>query len=95
MTPELKFALPDIQRYRHAFGLFADVGAVRLEDPSYTVTQSARTQCGRGRLLRDLRSPAGTGPADQGAVAHTVGSDQGAQSYNRSTKALLQAGFTF
>jgi hemolysin activation/secretion protein len=97
VTPELKFALPDIQRYRHAFGLFADVGAVRLEDPSYTVTQNARTQLsaiGAGYYATYEVLP-GQVLLIKAQVAHTVGSDQGAQSYNRSTKALLQAGFTF
>jgi hemolysin activation/secretion protein len=97
VTPELKFALADIQRYRHSFGIFADIGAVRLEDPSYTITQKGVTQLsavGAGYYATYEVLP-GQVLLIKAQVAHTVGSDVGAQSYDRETKALLQAGFTF
>jgi hemolysin activation/secretion protein len=97
VTPELKYALPDIRNYHHAIGLFTDVAAGWIENPSYTVTQSGYTQLndvglgyyatyeylpGRVLLLKAL-------------VAQTYGSNNGAQSYDRRTKGLVQIGSTF
>jgi hemolysin activation/secretion protein len=97
VTPELKYALPDIRNYHHAIGLFTDVAAGWIENPSYTVTQKGYTQLndvglgyyatyeylpGRVLLLKAL-------------VAQTYGSNDGAQSYDRNTKGMVQIGSTF
>ena len=97
VTPELKYALPDIRNYHHAIGVFTDVAAGWIENPSYTVTQNGYTQLndvglgyyatyeylpGRVLLLKAL-------------VAQTYGSNDGAQSYDRRTKGLVQIGSTF
>jgi len=97
ITPELKYALPDVLRYRHAVGVFTDVGAVWLANGSYTTTQKSYTQLndvglgyygsyeylpGRFLLLR-------------AQVAQTYGSDTGAQIYDKRTKGLVQIGLTY
>lgn len=95
--PELKFALPDALRYSHSVGLFADTGAVWIEDASYTTTQKERTRLsdvGIGYYGTLEYSP-GRSLLLKAQVVRTVGSDGGAQSYNKRTKGLIQAGFTF
>jgi hemolysin activation/secretion protein len=96
-TPELKYALPDIQRYRHSVGLFTDVGAVWLENPSFTTLQKSYTQLndiGLGYYASYEYSPARL-LLLKAEVAHSYGSNDGAQSYDRGTKALVQLGVTF
>ncbi len=43
VTPELKYALPDMNGYHHSLGLFTDLGAIWIENHSYTVLQNAFT----------------------------------------------------
>lgn len=96
-TPELKYALPDIRNYHHSIGVFTDVGAAWIENATYTTLQKAYTQLndvgigyyatyeylpGRNLLLKAM-------------VAHSYGSNDGAQSYDRGTKGLVQIGGTF
>lgn len=97
VTPELKYALPDIYGWQHAVSAFADVGGVALENGAYTTTQP------------DYVSVADIGLGYYGAyeymsgrmlllkayLAHTVGADADTQSYDRGTVGLVQAGFTF
>jgi hemolysin activation/secretion protein len=97
VTPELKYALPDIYLYRHSIGLFTDVGAAWLENGSYTTTQKSYTQLndvGLGYYATYEYSPARFFLL-KAQVAHTYGSDVGAPTYNQWTKGLLQVGLTF
>jgi hemolysin activation/secretion protein len=97
VTPELKYALPDIGSYRHSIGAFLDVGAVWLENAAFTTTQKSHTQLSDGGLgyyatyeyspKRFLLLKA--------LAAQTIGSSDGAQSYDRGTKGLVQIGVTF
>ncbi|ATQ68838.1 ShlB/FhaC/HecB family hemolysin secretion/activation protein [Methylosinus trichosporium OB3b] len=97
VTPELKYALPIIERYRHSIGVFTDIGAAWLEDGSYTVSQRSYTQIaavGAGYSAtyeysdkRFLLLKA--------EVAHSYGGNHGAAAYDRHTKGLVQIGFTF
>ena len=96
-TPELKYALPDVQHYRHSVGLFTDVGAVWLENPAFTTLQRGYTQLnavGLGYYASYEYSPARL-LLLKAQVAHSYGSNDGAQSYDRGTKALVQLGLTF
>jgi hemolysin activation/secretion protein len=96
-TPELKYALPGIQHYSHSVGLFTDVGAVWLENPAFTTLQKGHTQLnavGLGYYASYEYSPA-RALLLKAQVAHTYGSNDGAQSYDRGTKALMQVGVTF
>jgi hemolysin activation/secretion protein len=97
VTPELKFALPDIRNYRHSLGVFTDVGGVWLENASFTVLQKPYTQLnavGLGYYATYDYSPARQ-LLLKAQVAHSYGSNDGAQSYDRGTKGLLQVGLTF
>jgi hemolysin activation/secretion protein len=97
VTPELKYALPDIQNYRHSIGVFTDVGAVWLENPSFTTLQKGYTQLnavGVGYYASYEYSPARL-LLLKAQVAHSYGSNDGAQSYDRGTKGLVQIGLTF
>jgi hemolysin activation/secretion protein len=97
VTPELKYALPDIQRYSHSIGVFTDVGAVWLENSSFTVLQKGYTQLnavGLGYYASYEYSPARL-LLLKAQVAHSYGSNDGAQSYDRGTKGLVQVGLTF
>ena len=100
VTPELKYALPAIPGvygYGHAIGVFTDVGAAWLENASYTTTQKSYTQLndiGLGYYATYEYSP-GRSLLLKAQVAHTYGSDNGAQIYNQHTKGLLQLGLTF
>jgi hemolysin activation/secretion protein len=100
VTPELKYALPDIYAYRHAVGLFTDVGAAWLENGSYTVTQNSYTPLNDVGL--SYRATYEYMPARflmvNAYVAHTYGSDDSMpliKSYDRHTKGLVQVGFSF
>lgn len=97
VTPELKYALPDIYGYRHAIGVFTDVGAVWLENGAYTTTQKSYTQLndvGLGYYGTYEYSPARF-LLLKAMVAHTYGSESVAQLYNQGTKGLVQIGLTF
>lgn len=97
VTPELKYALPEFLGYRHAVGVFTDVGGVQLENPQFTVTQKAFSQ------LNDVGAAyyatydylPGRSVLLKAQVAHTYTSVTGAEFYNKGTKGLLQVGFTF
>ncbi|ACK51587.1 Polypeptide-transport-associated domain protein ShlB-type [Methylocella silvestris BL2] len=97
VTPELKYALPDIYGYRHAVGLFTDVGAAWLENGSYTLAQKSYTQLNDFGLSYNATYEYSPGRflLAKALVAHTYGSDFGAKSYDRTTKGLVQVGFTF
>ncbi len=97
VTPELKYALPDIYNYRHSIGLFTDVGAAWLENASYTTTQKGFTQLndiGLGYYATYEYSPKRS-LLLKAQVAHTFGSNYGARSYDQGTKGLIQIGLTF
>lgn len=100
VTPELKYALPGIPGvygYGHAVGVFTDVGAAWLENSSYTTTQKSYTQLndiGLGYYATYEYSP-GRSLLLKAMVAHTYGSDNGAQIYDQRTKGLVQLGLTF
>jgi hemolysin activation/secretion protein len=97
VTPELKYALPDVDRYRHSISAFTDVGGVWLANSDYTTTQKPFTQLndvGLGYYATYEYLP-GRFLLLKAHVAHTYGSDGGAQTYNRGTKGLLQIGGTF
>ncbi|WP_036263055.1 ShlB/FhaC/HecB family hemolysin secretion/activation protein [Methylocapsa aurea] len=97
VTPELKYALPDIYLYRHSIGLFTDVGAAWLENGSYTTTQKSYTQLNDFGLgyYATYEYSAARFFLLKAQVAHTYGSDVGAPTYNQWTKGLLQVGLTF
>jgi hemolysin activation/secretion protein len=97
VTPELKYALPDISRYRHSVGLFTDVGTVWLENAAFTTLQKPSTELnavGLGYYASYEYSPARL-LLLKAQVAHSYGSNDGAQSYDRGTKGLVQIGLTF
>lgn len=97
VTPELKYALPSFKGYNHSLGVFTDIGAVWIANPSYTTTQRAYTQLndvGIGYYATYEYSP-GRQLLLKAQVAHSYGGNGGARSYDRRTKALLQVGFTF
>lgn len=97
VTPELKYALPQIENYRHALGVFTDIGAVWLENGSYTTTQRSYTgvnDVGVGYYATyDIGG--GSQLVLKAQAAHTYGTNSGATAYDRHTKGLLQVGFTF
>ncbi|WP_244544212.1 MULTISPECIES: ShlB/FhaC/HecB family hemolysin secretion/activation protein [unclassified Beijerinckia] len=97
ITPELKYALPGFNGYSHALGLFTDVGAVWIANPSYTTTQRAYTRLndvGIGYYATYEYSP-GRQLLLKAQAAHSYGGSGGALSYDKRTKVLLQVGFTF
>ncbi len=97
LTPELKYALPGFGSYSHSVGLFTDVGEIWIADPSYTTTQKPHTQLsdvGLGYYATYEYSP-GRVLLLKAQVAQTYGSNDGAQTYDKRTKGLLQVGFTF
>lgn len=97
ITPELKYALPDAFGIKHSVGVFTDLGGAWIEDASYTVAQQPFTRLqdvGLGYYLTYEYSP-GRMLVGKAQLAHTFGSDDGAQSYDRGTKALFQVGVTF
>jgi hemolysin activation/secretion protein len=97
VTPELKYALPDIYAWRHSIGLFTDVGAVQIANPDYTTTQrplTALNDVGLG-YYGTYEYSAGRFLLLKAMVAHSYGNVDGAQTYNEGTKGLVQIGFTF
>lgn len=97
VTPELKYALPTIDRYRHSFGVFTDIGAAWLEDGSYTTTQRSYTQIadiGAGYAATYEYSN-GRFLLLKAQAAHSYGTNHGASAYDRHTKGIVQIGFTF
>src|SRR5262249_51238479 len=97
LQPELRYALPDIGRYRHSVGAFTDVGAVWLADASYTTVQKARTQLNDAGLAyyASYEYSPGRLLLLKAHVARTYGTNGGAEFYDERTKGLLQVGFTF
>lgn len=97
VTPELKYALPQFDVYRHSLGLFTDIGAAWLENGSYTTTQKSYTQLNDVGLgyYASYEYSSGRVLLVKAQVAHTYGSRAGAESYDRRTKGLVQVGFTF
>ncbi|WP_020176366.1 ShlB/FhaC/HecB family hemolysin secretion/activation protein [Methyloferula stellata] len=96
-TPELKYALPNIYNYHHALGLFTDVGGGWLYNGAYTTTQKTFTELndfGLGYYATYEYSP-GRALLVKAQVAHTYGSENGADLYDRKTKGLVQVGMTF
>jgi hemolysin activation/secretion protein len=55
VTPELKYALPDLRAFRHSIGVFFDTGAVWLENAVITMLQKSHTQLNDGALARAFR----------------------------------------
>jgi hemolysin activation/secretion protein len=100
MTPEIKYALPEIMGYRHTVGLFTDVGAAWLENASYTVLQRSFTplyDVGFGYYGNYEYSPGRT-LFLKAQVAHTYAEDKGAPTsttYDLHTKGLVQVGMSF
>ncbi|MBY6240843.1 ShlB/FhaC/HecB family hemolysin secretion/activation protein [Methylosinus sp. Sm6] len=97
VTPELKYALPTIERYRHSLGVFTDIGAAWLEDGSYTRTQRSYTQIadvGVG-YAATYEYSSGRYLLLKAQAAHSYGTNHGASAYDRHTKGLVQIGFTF
>jgi hemolysin activation/secretion protein len=97
ITPELKYALPDIRNYRHFIGVFTDVGAAWIENAAYTTLQKAYTQIndvGLGYYATYEYLP-GRALLLKAMVAHSYDSNDGARSYDRGTKGLVQIGATF
>lgn len=96
VTPELKYALPDLYGYRHAVGLFTDVGGAWLENGSYTTTQNSFTQLNDVGLgyYGTYEYLSGRFLLIKAQVARTYGSHEGAKSYDLGTKGLVQIGFT-
>ena len=95
-TPELKFALPDVERYRHSVGLFTDVGAAWLEHGAYTTTQATYTplsDVGLGYYGAYQFAPAES-VFVKAQVAHSYGSESVAPAYDRHTKGLVQIGLS-
>lgn len=98
VTPELKYALPGFANgHNHSLGVFTDLGAVWLADPSWTTTLKPHTQIqdvGLGYYATYEYSP-GRMMLLKAQVAWTYGRTDGAVSYDKATKGLLQVGFTF
>lgn len=97
VTPELKYALPDFYNYHHSLGLFTDVAGGWIANPGYTTTQKPFTQLNDVGLAYYATYEYLPGRALflKAMVAHTYGSNDGAQSYDRETKGLVQIGATF
>ncbi|WP_159731486.1 ShlB/FhaC/HecB family hemolysin secretion/activation protein [Methylosinus sp. Ce-a6] len=97
VTPELKYSLPQIENYRHALGVFTDIGAVWLENGSYTTTQRSYTGVNDLGVAYYATYDIGGGSrlVLKAQAAHTYGANSGATAYDRHTKGLLQVGFTF
>jgi len=95
-TPELKYALPEAFAYRHAIGLFTDLGAILVENP-FAAGQRSRTQLsdvGLGYYATFEYRP-GQFLLLKAQVARTFGSNDGAEVFDQETKGLLQIGFTY
>lgn len=98
VTPELKYALPDIYSWHHAASVFFDVGGVALENGGYTTTQPdylSTADVGIGYYGTYEYSP-GRAVLLKAYLARTIDETSDIQSYSRgSTVGLLQAGITF
>ncbi|ARN79844.1 outer membrane beta-barrel protein [Methylocystis bryophila] len=95
-TPELNFALPSVENYRHSFGLFTDIGAAWLQNGWYTTTQYAYSpvsDAGAGYYGTYQFAPRQS-IFLKAQVAHTYGSENIAPSYDKRTKALVQIGMS-
>ncbi|MFG1270485.1 ShlB/FhaC/HecB family hemolysin secretion/activation protein [Xanthobacter versatilis] len=98
VTPELKYALPDIYSWHHAVSVFADVGGVALEDGSYTITQPSYVQLGDIGLgyYGNYEYSPGRNLLLKGYLAWSVGGNEAQAGYSRGgTVGLIQAGLTF
>lgn len=98
VTPELKYALPDVYGWHHAVSAFADVGGVALEDGSYTITQPDYVQLGDIGLgyYGNYEYSPGRNLLLKAYLAWSVGSSEVASGYSRGgTVGLVQAGLTF
>jgi len=97
VTPELKYALPDILGWQHAVSAFGDFGGVALEDGSYTSTQPdyvSVSDIGVGYYGAYEYEP-GRMLLLKAYFAHTISADAVTESYDRGNVGLVQAGFTF
>ena len=101
-TPELRYALPTVDNYRHSFGVFSDFGAIWLERPGYTSTQRAfspLSDIGAGYYATYDLTNVEASPARslffKAQVAHSLGWSTVAPSYDLSTKGLVQLGVTY
>ena len=95
-TPELKFALPEIENYKHSIGVFTDVGAAWLQNGSWTTTQfgySPVSDAGAGYYATYQFGPAQS-IFLKAQVAHTYGSESVAPAYDKHTKGLVQIGMS-
>lgn len=98
VTPELKYALPDLWQWHHAVSVFADVGGVALEDGSYTITQPDYVQLGDIGLgyYGNYEYSPGRNLLVKAYLAWSVGGNEAEAGYSRgSTVGLIQAGLTF
>lgn len=98
VTPELKYALPDLWQWHHAVSVFADVGGVALEDGSYTITQPDYVQLGDVGLgyYGNYEYSPGRNILVKGYLAWSVGGNEAEVGYSRGgTVGLIQAGLTF
>ncbi len=99
-TPELKYALPDVFGYRHALGLFTDIGADWLEktlDPDLQRSYTPLYDVGLGYHGTYEYSP-GRALMVNALVAHTYGpgiSSYDSTTYDRHTRGMVQLGVTF
>jgi hemolysin activation/secretion protein len=101
-TPEIRYALPSVENYRHSFGVFSDLGAIWLEHPGYTVTQRAfspLSDIGAGYYATYDLTSVEASPARslffKAQVAHSLGWRTVAPSYDQYTKGLVQLGVTY
>lgn len=98
VTPELKYALPDIYGWHHAVSAFADVGGVALEDGSYTITQPDYVQLGDIGIgyYGNYEYMPGRNLLLKAYLAWSVGGNEAQAGYSRgNTVGLIQAGITF
>lgn len=97
ITPELKYALPEIYGWQHAVGAFVDVGGVSLEDASYTTQPAYASAADIGiGYYGTYEYSSGRALLLKAYLAHSIGDESAAKTYSRgSTVGLLQAGITF
>lgn len=98
VTPELKYALPDLYGWHHAVSAFADVGGVALEDGSYTITQPDYVQLGDIGIgyYGNYEYMTGRNLLLRAYLAWSVGGNEAQAGYSRgNTVGLIQAGITF
>ncbi|MFG1331296.1 POTRA domain-containing protein [Xanthobacter autotrophicus] len=98
VTPELKYALPDIYGWHHAVSAFADVGGVALENGAYTITQPDYVQLGDIGLgyYGNYEYMPGRNLLLKAYLAWSMGGNEAQAGYSRgNTVGLVQAGITF